>query len=86
MADALNFRGSSVQELTDSFHQSIDNYLAVCAKIGKEPDKEFKGSFNVRLPAEMHRQAALAAAREHISLNQFVQKALAGALRAVPTV
>lgn len=74
--DSLNFHGSSVQELEEMFHQSIDNYLALCAEIGKAPEKEFKGTFNVRLTPELHRKIALKAAEAGISLNQFVNRAL----------
>jgi len=37
--DSLNFHGASVDELTQMFHQSIDNYQVLCEKIGKGPDK-----------------------------------------------
>ncbi len=76
ITDSLNFHGESVAELQEMFHQSIDNYLALCEKTGKKPDKEFKGSFNVRIPAGLHRQAALAAKRQKMSLNQYVVKAI----------
>jgi len=74
--DSLNFHGTTVEELTEAFHQSIDNYLALCEKFGKVPEKEFKGTFNVRITPELHRRAALEAARERISLNQFVAGAI----------
>lgn len=76
ITDSLNFHGKSVAELKEMFHQSVDNYLALCEKTGKKPDKEFKGSFNVRIPARLHRQAALAAKRQKMSLNQYVVKAI----------
>ena len=70
--DSLNFHGSSVEELEEMFHQSIDNYLELCEKIGKQPEKEYKGSFNVRMTPEKHRAAAIEADREKMSLNQLV--------------
>lgn len=76
ITDSLNFHGSSVAELDEMFHQSIDNYLEMCAKYGKIPDKEFKGSFNVRISPKLHRQISLQAAKEGMSLNQYVVKAL----------
>ena len=54
------------------FHNSIDNYLELCEKIGKIPEKEFKGSFNIRISPEVHKQIALVAAQKDISLNQYV--------------
>ena len=80
IADSLNFHGTSVSELEEMFHQSIDNYLAMCAEVGKTPEKEFKGSFNVRISPELHREISLHAAEEGITLNQYVLKALENSL------
>ena len=76
IADSLSFHGTSIEELEAMFHQSIDNYLEMCKAIGKEPDKEFKGTFNVRLSPELHRKAAIEAAKNNITLNQFVTNAI----------
>ena len=76
ITDSLNFHGTSVAELEKMFHQSIDNYLEMCAEFGKSPDKEFKGSFNVRISPELHKEISLQAAQEGMSLNQYVLRAL----------
>ena len=76
LADSLNFHGTSVSELEDMFHQSIDNYLQMCAETGKAPEKEFKGSFNIRISPELHKEISLQAAQEGITLNQYVLRAL----------
>ena len=76
IADTLVFDGQSIDELETMFHASIDDYLDLCQEIGKEPDKEYRGTFNVRTPVELHRAAALAAEAKGISLNQFVTEAL----------
>ena len=77
ITDSLNFHGRSLDEIKKMFQQSIDNYLELCEKIGKNPDKEFKGTFNVRISPEIHKKAALEAARQKITLNQYVAKAIA---------
>ena len=74
--DSLNFHGSTVEELKKMFRQCVDNYLELCEKIGKEPDKEFRGTFNIRISPELHKKAALAAAEQKITLNQYVLKAI----------
>lgn len=76
VADTLVFDGQSIGELRTMFHASIDDYLELCREIGKEPDREYHGTFNVRVPAELHREAAMAAESKDISLNQFVTEAL----------
>lgn len=74
--DYLGFHGRSVDELEKTFHQAIDNYLEMCKETNRKPDKEYKGLFNVRLPSALHRRAALAARQRHLSLNEFVTKAI----------
>ena len=74
--DSLNFHGSSIDEITVSFHDCIDGYLEMCTTFGREPDKEYKGSFNVRISPPLHRSAAIQAEAEGKSLNQFIQEAI----------
>lgn len=74
--DSLNYHGSSLDELERSFHSCIDNYLSICEQIGKQPEKEFKGSFNVRIAPDLHRDAALAAMQCGCSLNQWIASAV----------
>jgi predicted HicB family RNase H-like nuclease len=59
--DSLNFHGHSIEEITQSFHDCIDGYLEMCAAFGRSPDKVYKGSFNIRIPQDLHRQAAIMA-------------------------
>ncbi len=74
--DSINFHGKSVRELTKEFDNAISNYLDYCKKAGKEPEKEFKGSFNIRIKPEQHKKIALHAADEGITINQFVSRAI----------
>lgn len=74
--DLILFEGQSVAELTTAFHEAVEDYLELCKEVGKEPEKSYKGSFNVRVPFDLHRKAVEKAIRLGISLNQLVQKAL----------
>jgi predicted HicB family RNase H-like nuclease len=74
--DLIMFEGTSVKELKKAFHEVVDDYLETCREMGREPQKPFKGSFNVRIPSELHRKAVERATRMGVSLNQLVQKAL----------
>ena len=74
--DSINFHGKSVRELTKEFDNAISNYLDYCKKSEKEPEKEFKGSFNIRIKPEQHKKIALYAADEGITINQFVSRAI----------
>jgi len=73
--DLVNYEGETVTELEAAFKASVDSYLAMCTKLGKQPNEPFKGTFNVRTTPELHRKAVLAAG--DISLNAFVSQAIA---------
>ena len=57
----VNFEGESVKELTEAFHEAVDDYLAYCEEEGIEPDKSYSGVLNVRLTPAIHRQIAILA-------------------------
>ena len=59
--DIIGFHGSSVAELEATFHESVDDYLAACAKLGQSPDKPASGKMMLRVPQEVHRAALIAA-------------------------
>jgi predicted HicB family RNase H-like nuclease len=74
--DVITFEGETVKKLTKAFQEAVNEYLEMCKALGREPDKEFKGSFNVRLKPRVHRLAVMKSAAMKISLNQFVEKIL----------
>jgi len=74
--DVIAFDGQTVEELEQSFHTVIDDYLADCQKVGKDPDKPCSGRFNLRISPELHRKAVIKAEVEGISLNTLVEKVL----------
>lgn len=43
----VNFEGESEKELTEAFHEAVDDYLTYCGEEGIEPHKSFSGSLNV---------------------------------------
>ncbi|MBE6040178.1 MAG: type II toxin-antitoxin system HicB family antitoxin [Clostridiales bacterium] len=82
ITDSLNFHGYSVDELEENFRQSVDNYIELCKKLGKDPEREYRGSLNIRLTPVLHRSAALFSAEDKISINQFIVDAVAEKCRA----
>jgi len=72
----ISFEGDSVSAITNDFHKAVDEYLKFCATRGKEPEKPFKGSFNVRISADLHRRLALTASARGVSLNTLVENAI----------
>jgi predicted HicB family RNase H-like nuclease len=59
-----------------AFMELVDDYLASCVELGKQPSKPFKGSFNVRVSPNLHKRAAFAAMEEGETLNAFVLSAI----------
>ena len=74
--DLVTFECEDVKDLEKEFHEAVDDYLSFCADIGQEPNKTYSGSFNVRIPPELHRAAAMAADREGVKLNAYVKNAI----------
>ena len=72
----VNFEGESVKELTEAFHEAVDDYLAYCKDEGIEPDKSYTGVLNVRLTPAIHRQIAMLALQAGISINAYIKDAL----------
>ncbi len=72
----VNFEGESVRELTEAFHEAVDDYLSYCKEEGIEPHKSYSGSLNVRLTPEMHSRVAALAKKMGISINAFIKSAV----------
>ena len=72
----VNFEGESVKELTEAFHEAVDDYLAYCEEEGIEPDKSYSGVLNVRLTPTIHRQIAILARQAGKTLNAYIREAL----------
>jgi predicted HicB family RNase H-like nuclease len=72
----LSYEGETGKELEGNFKETIDFYLADCKAENKEPEKPFKGSFNVRIPSALHQKAALMAMEAKMSLNAFVAESI----------
>jgi predicted HicB family RNase H-like nuclease len=65
----------SASKVEQTFRELVDDYLETCAATGKEP-KPFRGSFNVRIDPNLHKEAAMLAASEHVPLNAWVESAM----------
>ena len=74
--DYVNFESDNPDDVENEFHSAVDDYLSFCEEVGKAPEKEYKGSFNVRISPELHRKLALVAYKKGDSLNKCVEEAL----------
>ena len=74
--DLVNYEAKDAETLVKEFQEAVESYLKLCKKAKKEPDKPFKGTFNVRLNPELHKEAFLYGLRSGKNLNNVVKYAL----------
>lgn len=72
----LSYEGNSVQDLEQDFQSVIDEYLADCKERNIEPEQPYKGTFNIRISPELHRDIAIYAIEHGKSLNAVVEEAI----------
>jgi predicted HicB family RNase H-like nuclease len=81
LRDEIYFEGDSVEAIEASMKRAVDHYLAVCEQRGEAPERPFSGKLNLRLGSDLHRDAALAAAAEGESLNNWLVRIVESAAR-----
>ena len=79
--DVILFEGQTVKELKKDFKDAIDHYLETCKEYNMKPEKQCKGSLNVRLGAELHNEVKLKSEEKNISINEFIKQAVANYLK-----
>lgn len=72
----ISYEGATASELVNDFHAAIDDYLSLCEAENKMPEKAYKGSFNVRIPPELHKKAAIYTMEHEMTLNSFIEKSI----------
>lgn len=77
----ISFEGVTVKELKKDFKDAIDSYLETCKDLGNEPEKQCKGSLNVRLGTELHTKAKMKSIEQHISINELIKNAVIAYLK-----
>lgn len=76
IGDFVDFECEDVKDVEKEFHEAVDDYLEFCKEMGKEPDKEYRGMFNVRISPELHKKLAVVSMRQGETLNASVEKAI----------
>ena len=78
-------QGDTFEELREMIEDAIRSWVEIALEDGipvPEPHhhEEFSGKFVVRLPKSLHRELAIIAERENVSLNAYVSSALGKAV------
>lgn len=71
--DLVTFEANNADDLEDNFKNAVDEYIETCKQLGREPQKAFKGVFNVRTGSELHLAAVRNALRMGVSLNSYIK-------------
>ena len=57
--DLITYESSELSNIQREFESSIDNYSKTGKALGRDPNKTFTGTFNVRLGPDLHRDASI---------------------------
>ena len=71
--DLVTFEAENASDLEINFKNCVDEYLLTCKELQREPQKAFKGVFNVRTGSELHLAAVKNALKMGLSLNAYVK-------------
>jgi len=74
--DRITYEGDNVTDLRRDFEEAVDEYLEACLQLGKEPEKAYKGTFNVRITPTLHKQLVIFSASHGKTLNATVEEAI----------
>ena len=72
----ISFEGDSVQNLKKDFEEAVDDYIEICNDNGVEPEKPYRGNFNVRISPELHKILEDYSSLRTQSLNRTIEEAL----------
>ena len=78
----ITYEGNTALELYEDFKGAIDDYLDYCKDKGIKPKKSYSGTLNIRIPSEIHCQAAMMAERKGTSINSIIRDSLERCLQA----
>ncbi|MCF7924391.1 MAG: type II toxin-antitoxin system HicB family antitoxin [Candidatus Izimaplasma sp.] len=74
--DLIYFESNNTDSIMDKFHEAVDDYLEFCKEKNIEPDKAYKGTFNVRIDSELHKKLSQYAFVNEKSLNAVVEESI----------
>ena len=74
------YEGDTIENLKKDFEEAVDDYLETCKAEGKVPEKPYNGKLLLRMTSQLHSDAADKASSLGISLNEFINRAVAAAV------
>ncbi|MCK5153378.1 MAG: type II toxin-antitoxin system HicB family antitoxin [Spirochaetales bacterium] len=77
--DIVGFHGTTVFELENAFHESVDDYIEISKSTGRAAQKPYSGKLMLRVSPDIHASVATAAQVHGMSINQWASNALRNA-------
>ena len=74
--DIVSFHGSNVDELEAAFHESVDHYLEVSERTGRQAQKPYSGNLMLRINPDTHAAVAIISQIHGKSINQWAGEVL----------
>lgn len=74
--DLVTFEAENSKDLEKNFQEAVEDYLETCKTLGKEPNRTYRGSFNIRLSPKIHRKLHQKAVTLGVSINNFLNTLL----------
>lgn len=69
--DVVTFQADTPAGIIEAFKKAVDDYLKTCNGIGKEPDRPYSGSLQLRVDPALHAEVVRAAELAGMSFNQW---------------
>ena len=81
LSGGADFYASDVTGLVEEGRASLRVFLELCREKDVSPKRDYSGRFNVRIDPETHAEAAIQAAANDQSLNEWMAEAIKSATR-----
>lgn len=75
ITDGIFYESETLEGLQKAFEDAVDEYLADCKAMNRKPNTTCKGSFNVRLPQQLHVDLVRYSVKHEQSLNKTMIQA-----------
>ena len=77
ISDSASYHGSSVEEVRVAFTETVDDYLDLCAEIGKKPETPYNGNLaGIEICPTLHRQIFAVSLNQRKTPAQFIEEAV----------
>lgn len=74
--DSIGYDSKNPEGIQKAFEDAVDDYLAFCKEINKEPNIPFSGKTAIRFAPELHKQIAYASTKACVSMNDYMVGAI----------